>query len=75
MPNKPLPYYTIKQIINLHIQDESLRSIADYLGISRESATKYVSFFKSSGLSYDAIKNMTSEEIYKLIVEFPKKDN
>ena len=58
MANKSIEMYQIRQIIRLHSIGNSYREIADLLGISRKTVTKYVLEFKSTGLDYESIKAM-----------------
>jgi transposase len=68
----------IKEVIRLKENGElSLRQISGAVNLSRPVVTKYLTIFKSSGLTYDEIKDFKDEEIYKLIIENPegKRDN
>ena len=63
MANKGLEMIQIKQIIRLYNEGKSYREITDLLGFSRKAVTKYVLLYKSTGLSYEAIKQMSEEEV------------
>jgi transposase len=68
----------IQAVIKLGESGElSLRQIAGAVHLSRPVVTKYLAIFKSSGLTYDEIKDFKDEEIYELITGHPndKKDN
>ena len=67
MANKGLEMILIKQIIRLHTEGKSYREITDLLGFSRKAVTKYVLLFKSTGLSYEVIKQMSDEELNVLM--------
>jgi predicted AAA+ superfamily ATPase len=57
----------IKETIRLGTgTDLSLRQIACAVRISRPVVTKYLTAFKSSGLTYDEIKEMNDNQIYAL---------
>lgn len=58
----------IKKIIQLGENDQlSFRDISRAVNISRPVVTKYLTIFRSSGLTYDEIKNFSDEYIYELI--------
>lgn len=76
MANEGLKMYEIKQIIKLHIEGKSYREISKLLGISRKCTTKYVLLYKSTGLSYDSIKERSESEFDLLMrnQELPNKN-
>ena len=58
----------IKKIIQLGENGQlSFREISRAVNISRPVVTKYLTIFKSSGLTYDEIKDFSDEYIYELI--------
>ena len=68
----------IKEVVRLGEKgDLSLRQISRAVNLSRPVVTKYLSIFRSSGLTYDEIKNFKDEEIFELITRNrkDKKDN
>jgi transposase len=69
MANKGLEMVQIKQIIRLHTEGKSYREITGLLGLSRKAVTKYVLLFKSTGLNYKSIKEMSEEELHELMAK------
>lgn len=69
MANKGFEMIQIKQIIKLHTDGKSYRDISDLLGLSRKAVTKYVLLYKSTGLSYALIKEMSDSELSQLMVK------
>jgi transposase len=67
MANKGFEMIQIKQIIRLHTEGKSYREITNLLGLSRKAVTKYILLFKSTGLSYETIKQMSDEELNVLM--------
>jgi transposase len=72
MANKGLEMVQIKQIIRLHTEGKSYREITCLLCLSRKAVTKYVLLFKSTGLSYKSIKEMSEEELHALMAKQEK---
>ena len=63
----------IKEIIRLgENRVLSLRQIAGAVHLSRPVVTKYLTVFKSSGLTYEEIKGFKDEEVYELVFNNPK---
>lgn len=56
----------LKQIITLHSGNLSNREIGKQLGISRNTVNSYMTLFKSSGLSFDALLKMSDQELERL---------
>lgn len=57
----------IKEIIKLYsTTDLSYRKIANACNISRPVVTRYILTFKTSGLSFDEIKDLDEQSIYEL---------
>lgn len=63
MANRGLSMLMIKQIIRRHCEGKSYREISSLLGQSRVTVTKYVLLFKSTGLVWDSVKNMSESEL------------
>jgi transposase len=66
MANERLGMTKVRQIIRLWHEGISRRKLADKLGISRDSARKYVALFEMSGLSYSDIERMTDLELNRI---------
>ena len=66
MANERLGLTKVRQIIRLHHEGMSGRKIAKSLGISRESAGKYVALFVMSALSYTDVEQMSDIELNKI---------
>ncbi len=67
MANRGFEMIQIKQIIRLHTEGRSYREITELLGLSRKAVTKYILLFKSTGLSYEAVKLMSESELSALM--------
>jgi transposase len=72
MANKGIEMLQIKQIIRLHSDGKSYREITELLGLSRKTITKYVLLYKSTGLSYETIKQMREDELSTMMAEQEK---
>ena len=66
MANERLGMTKVRQIIRLWHEGISRRNIADALGISRDSARKYVALFEMSGLGYSDVEQMTNIELNRI---------
>lgn len=55
-----------RRILRLHHEGKSKRFIAEYLGISRNTVTKYIDFYTISGLSYDEVNAMPNDQLDNL---------
>jgi transposase len=65
----------IREVIRLGTNtDLSLRQISRALRLSRPVVTKYLTVFKSTGLTYDEIKNLNDDEVYELFFCNPGKE-
>jgi hypothetical protein len=64
MANERLLMTKIKQVVRLHMEGVSIRKISEMLGISRDSASKYLSVVECSGLACSEIKQMTDSELW-----------
>ena len=73
MAKKGLDMLQVKQIIRLYYKEgKSYRDISKLLGNTRKAVTKYVLLFKSTGLSYEDIKDYGESELYALLSEREK---
>jgi transposase len=70
MANKLKQMNTVRAIIQLLSRGYSLRAIADQLGISRDTVTKYARYCEASGKSYDELMTMDDGEL-GIIVYLP----
>lgn len=52
-----------RRILRLHESGKSKRFIAEYLGISRNTVTKYLDFYNVCGRSYKEISGMSDKQI------------
>ena len=66
MANERLGMTKVRQIIRLWHEGISRRNIADALGISRDSARKYVALFEMSGISYSDVDQMTNIDLNRI---------
>lgn len=66
MANKQIDMRKAKHIFKLYGEGASKRRISVQLGLSRNTVTKYIAFFKRYGLTQYEVSAMTLEEIHKL---------
>ncbi|MBS9463276.1 hypothetical protein KIM67_12735 [Flagellimonas sp. 389] len=66
MANKQIDMRKAKQIFKLYGEGTSKRRISSQLGISRNTVTKYIDFFKRYRLTPYEVSAMTLEEIHRL---------
>lgn len=66
MANKQIDMRKVKQIFKLYSAGVSKRQISSRLGLSRNTITKYISFFKRYQLTGYEVSAMTLEELDKL---------
>ena len=66
MPNKQIEMRKVKQIFKLYCAGVSKRQISSRLGLSRNTITKYIAFFKRYQLTSYEVSAMTLEELHKL---------
>lgn len=52
-----------RRILRLHLQGKSLRFISEYLGISRNTVTKYVHFFRVCGVPFDDLLEFSDQQL------------
>lgn len=66
MANKQIEMRKVKQIFKLYCAGASKRRISSRPGLSRNTITKYIAFFKGYQLTDYEISEMTLEELDKL---------
>ena len=66
MANKQIDMRKVKQIFKLYCEGVSKRQISSRLGLSRNTITKYIVFFKRYQLTGYEVSAMTLEELDKL---------
>ena len=66
MANKQIDMRKIKQIFKLYSEGVSKRQISLQLGLSRNTITKYIDFFKRYQLTSYEVSAMTLEELNRL---------
>ncbi len=52
-----------RRILRLYLQGKSLRFISEYLGISRNTVTKYVHFFRACGVPFDDLLEFSDQQL------------
>lgn len=66
-----------RRILRLHESGKSKRFIAEYLGISRNTVTKYLDFYKVCGKNYEEINELTDQQLEDMfepqVKELPEK--
>ena len=67
MANKQKQMNTVRAIIQLLSRCYSLRAIAEQLGISRDTVTKYARYCEASGKSYDELMRMDDGELGAIV--------
>lgn len=67
MANKKLGIMELRTILRLHGQGKSDRFIADYLGISRNTVSKYLGLFRVSGYTIDGLLCLNDEQLDGII--------
>ena len=67
MANKKLESMELRRILRLHGQGKSDRFIAEYLGLSRNTVSKYIGFFKVSGYTIDSLLCLNDEQLNDII--------
>ncbi len=66
MANKQIDMRKIKQIFKHYTSGTSKRKISLQLGLSRNTVTKYIEFFKRYRLTSYEVEQMSLEELYRL---------
>ena len=66
MANKQIDMRKVKQIFKLYSEGVSKRQISSRLGLSRNTISKYIAFFKCYQLTDYEVSSMTFEELHKL---------
>lgn len=72
MANKQIDMRKIKRIYKLYTSGVSKRQISKQLGISRNTITKYIDFFKRYRLTAYEVEKMTLEELHDLFKDDQK---
>lgn len=62
----PLDPMDLKQIITLHLDNESNRQKADILGVSRNTVNCYINSFKASDYSFEELLSMENKQLEEL---------
>jgi transposase len=71
MANKTIRMSVLRNIISLKSKGYSNRFISDQLGLSRKTTNKYISHLKQSGLSHQALLDLSDEELATLVDAIP----
>ncbi len=66
MANKQIDMRKTKQIFKLYCSGTSRRGISLQLGLSRNTVTKYIEFFKRYHFTPYEVEEMTLEELHKI---------
>ena len=67
MANKKVEIMELRKILRLHQQGKSDRFIANNLGISRNTVSKYLELSKISGYSIDDLMQLNNEQLDSII--------
>jgi len=67
MANKKLEIMELRRILRLHGQGKSDRFIAEYLGLSRNTVSKYIGLFKVSGYTIDGLLCLNDEQLNDIV--------
>ena len=57
----------LRRILRLHGQGKSDRFIAEYLGLSRNTVSKYIGLFKVSGYTNDGLLSLNDEQLNNIV--------
>ena len=68
MPNKQIEMRKIKRLYRLYAEGVSKRRISIQLGISRNTVSKYIAFFKQYNLDAYEVKHLSFEELQELFL-------
>lgn len=71
MANKRIDMLNIKQLLRLYTQGVSKLQISKQLGISRNTAKKYISLFHEHQLTYDELIELSDEDLDDLFETTP----
>jgi len=63
MANKRIDMLNIKQLLRLYTQGVSKLQISKQLGISRNTAKKYISLFNEHQLTYEELIELSDEDL------------
>ena len=76
MPKRKTEVEKIREILRLYLDLKySLRDAAIALGLSKTTVGEYLAEFKRTGLSYQAIKQMSDTEVIELFDKSNKSGN
>lgn len=75
MANRQIDMRKVKTLFKLHSQGVSKRQISNQLGISRNTVSKYIVFFKSYKLTAYEVSALSIEELHKLFLNKTKPKN
>lgn len=67
MANKKLEIMELRRILRLQGQGKSDRFIAEYLGISRNTVSKYLGLLKVSGYTTDGLLSLNDEQLNNIV--------
>ena len=67
MVNRRIRMGKIKEIIRMHEAELSIRKIAAALAVSRPVVSQYIIDYKSSGLKYSSIANISDTKLLELL--------
>lgn len=73
MANKQIDMRKVKTLFKLYSGGVSKRQISSQLGISRNTVSKYINFFKSYKLTAYEISALSVEELHKFFLTKAKK--
>ena len=76
MANKQIEMRKLKRLFKLYTQGVSQRKISTQLGISRNTVSKYIAFFKRYKLTFYEVSELSIEELDRLFLskDKPKSD-
>lgn len=72
MSNQPISMNKIRQVLRCYVSGNGTRSIANMLGLSRNTVKKYLHVYQKSGYSIEEILSMDDSSLYTLFQEAPK---
>ena len=72
MANKQIDMRKVKKIFKFYTQGVSKRQISVQLGLSRNTVSKYIAFFKAYKLTAYEVSALSIEELNKLFVSKTK---
>lgn len=75
MAGQRIDVMELRQLIQLKQKEQSNRSIADALGVSRNTVNNYVNTFKQHGFSYAELLQLSDNDLSELFPQPDYKDN